>query len=184
MNDSNLDCLLGRARVGDDEASAELFSVVYPELKRMAAWRMRGERFDHTLTPTALVNEAYMRLLPSQSAWESRAYFFGAAAEAMRRVLVDHARARLREKRGSGAERVTLSDLFTSVESIDMDVILLDQALTALEKQDERLALVVKLRYFVDLSIEETADVLDVSAATVKREWSYARAWLLEKMTH
>jgi len=184
MRNTEIDALLERVHAGDREASADVYGLVYSELRTIAKSQLRREKASHTLSPTALVNEAYLRLFSRELNAPSRAYFFGAAAEAMRRVLIDHARKRLAEKRGSDAKRVTLSEVSegTSLPQ-DVDVILLDQALSALETHDERLSLVVKLRYFVDLSLEETADVLDVSTATVKRDWAYARAWLFEKMS-
>lgn len=181
---TELDAALENLREQQPAAPDELIGLAYGELHRMARARMRNERPNHTLSATALVNETYLRLFRCESAWDSRAHFFGAAAEAMRRVLIDHARKRGSDKRGAGAERVTLTDLnVDGDESVDIDVLELDRALSALEAHDERLSLVVKLRYFVDLNIEETADVLGVSPATVKRDWVYARAWLFEKMS-
>lgn len=176
--------LLQAVAEGDSLAMERLISLVQARLQEMAAFRMRQEREEHTLQPTALVNEAYLRLVSGEPRWENRAHFFGAAAEAMRRVLVDHARKFNAEKRGGGAQHVTFSQLDVAAVEPDIDVLELNEAINALEHHDGRLADVVRLRYFVGLSIEETAGALDVSPATVKRDWTYARAWLLERMAH
>ena len=185
MKDANSDVtrLLQAVRAGDRDAGDQLVVAVYDELRRMAAGVMHGERAGHTLQATALVHEAYLRLLGSEPAFENRAYFFGAAAEAMRRVLIDNARRKKAEKRGGDRERVTLSDVVANSSDGDLDVLALNTAIEELTREDERLAEVVKLRYFVGLSIEETADVLGTSPATVKRDWTYARAWLHERMS-
>jgi RNA polymerase sigma-70 factor (ECF subfamily) len=174
--------LLNQAGSGDAGALDQLLEQVYGELRRMAGAKMRSERQDHTLQPTALVNEAYMRLVQGEPTWENRAHFFGAASEAMRRILVDHARKHAAEKRGGDATRVTFSDLNVQAESGDVNLLALDEALNALTKMDERLGLVVRLRYFAGLSIPETAKIMNSSPATVKRDWNYARAWLFEQM--
>lgn len=174
--------LLDRVNAGDAGASAELMNVIYAELHRLATSKMRAERGGHTLQPTVLVNEAYLRLAKNDVRWENRAHFFGAAAEAMRRILIEHARARLAEKRGGGAERVTFDDIQVAADDPDVDVIALSDAIDALRQENERLCDVVMLRYFGGLSIEQTAETLDVSPATVKRDWNYARAWLYERM--
>ncbi len=178
--DGEITLLLQAVGGGDEGALDRLIPLIQARLHEMASYRMRQERAGHTLQPTALVNEAYMRLAGGQ--WENRIHFFGAAAEAMRRVLVDHARKVRAEKRGGGAERVTFSRLEVAAEEPDLDILALDEALQALEEEDRRLAQVVQLRYFVGLNIDETADVLGVSPATVKRDWVYARAWLRERM--
>ncbi len=174
--------LLHAAGSGDEAAQKKLVEQVYGELRRMAASRMRAERSGHTLQPTALVNEAYLRLVGEQPRWENRAHFFGAASEAMRRVLVDHARKRGSQKRGGGAARVTFNELNVEAgpESGDLDLLTLDEALDALAKLDQRLAEVVRLRYFAGLSVAQTAEITRTSPATVKRDWTYARAWLFE----
>jgi RNA polymerase sigma factor (TIGR02999 family) len=174
--------LLQAVADGDPQALERLVSLVQARLQEMAAYRMRQERDGHTLQPTALVNEAYLRLVSGESKWENRAHFFGAAAEAMRRVLVDHARKYNAGKRGGGAQHVTFSQLNVAAVEPDLDVLELDEAIGALDRHDGRLAEVVRLRFFVGLSIEETAEALGVSPATVKRDWTYARAWLLERM--
>jgi RNA polymerase sigma factor (TIGR02999 family) len=167
------------ARGGDvAESDARLLELLEERLRRMARARMRGERPDHTLRPTELVNEAYLRIADRDGAWDNRAHFFGAAVEAMRRILVEHARRRAAEKRGGGVERVTFDDLEVASDEPDTDVLALDEALKALEAEDERLAGVVRLRYFGGYTIIEVAELLDVSPATVKRDWTYARAWL------
>jgi len=141
---------------------------------------MRRERGYRTLQPTALVHEAYLRLAGSGSRWENRAHFFGAAASAMRRILVEQARHRLSQKRGGELQRVTFKDLDVQVEDPQLDLIAMDEALTALAAVDERLVRVVELRYFAGCSLEETAALLETATATVKRDWTYARAWLYD----
>jgi RNA polymerase sigma factor (TIGR02999 family) len=149
----------------------------------MAGARMARERPGHTLQATALVNEAYLRLAPGEKQWENRAHFFGAAAHAMRRILVDHARRHQASKRGGEARRVTFDDLAVAAGEPGLDLLALDQALDALAEEEPRLAEVVHLRYFAGLGITETAALLDTSPATVKRDWTFARAWLLERMS-
>jgi RNA polymerase sigma-70 factor (ECF subfamily) len=167
----------------DPRAAARLYDAVYNELQALARSSMRRESSGHTLQPTALVNEAYLRLLPGEgSGWQNRGHFFGAAAQAMRRILVDHARRRNAVKRGDGAIRVTFSDLNVDSEEADVDVEALDEALKQLRQEDERLEQVVTMRYFAGLSIEQTAAALGTSPATVKRDWNFARAWLFERL--
>jgi RNA polymerase sigma-70 factor, ECF subfamily len=173
--------LLGAAGGGDREALEQLYESVYGELRAMAESGMRRERGAHTLQPTALVNEVYVRLAGA-SQWQNRRHFFGAAAQAMRRILVDHARRKHAEKRGAGLERVTLTDLDVSAPEEDLDVLAVNDALDRLAQEDERLAEVVNLRFFAGMSIEETAQALDTSPATVKRDWAFARAWLVEQV--
>ncbi len=167
----------------DQNAWSQLLPVIYDELHAIARKRMASERADHTLQATALVSEAYMRLVNDQNMdWKSRRHFFGAAAEAMRRILIDHARKARSQKRGGDRMRVTLS-VAGEVAQEDPDHILaLDEALTTLEKEDPRAAEVARLRYFTGLEVEETAQALDVSARTVMREWAFARARLFELM--
>ena len=183
MSETDVTVLLKKAHGGDASAREDLYAQVYDELRRLARGKMRQERDGHTLQPTALVNEAFLRLIQGEPEWDSRAHFFGAAAEAMRRILVEHARKRARLKRGGDAQRVTFDELAIQAEEPDLDVLVLDDALTALAAADARLARLVQLRYFAGLSIKATAEVLGVSAATVKRDWTYARAWLYERMT-
>ncbi len=156
--------------------------VVYGDLERMARSHLRRERSGHTLETSDLVSEAYLRLGLDARTFENRSHFFAAAAVAMRRVLVDHARRRAADKRGGDVHPVTFEDLAVHAEEPSVDILVLDEALEALAAHDERLARLVQLRYFVGLSIQETAEMLGVSPATVKRDWTYARAWLLERM--
>jgi RNA polymerase sigma-70 factor (ECF subfamily) len=176
--------LLERASAGDAAARATLFDVLYRELRRLAEGAMRAERSDHTLQPTALVHEAFLRLAHNQGRFESRAHFLGVAAGAMRRVLVDHARGRNAQKRGSGSTRVTVNDLDDLPQPVpeDLDLIVLDDALSRLTALDPRQAQIVELRFFGGLSVEETAAVVGVSERTVKREWQVSRAWLRREM--
>jgi len=161
----------------------ELFPLVYAELRRIAAREMRREKPGRTLQTTALVHEAYLRLLKDASlSFENRAHFLGVAARAMREILIEHARARSARKRGGGAVRLTLDDLVAPVSSPSIDVLALDEALQRLARLDERHARVVELRYFGGLSVEETAAALELSPATVKRDWTLARAWLFREL--
>jgi RNA polymerase sigma factor (TIGR02999 family) len=168
---------------GRREALERLLPVVYGELRRLASAQMRHERADHTLQTTALVHEAYLRMLGAQNPpWNDRAHFFRAAAEAMRRILIEHARKHRRIKRGGDRVRVSLSDLKSGVPEDSDTILALDDALGRLEEQDPRAADVVRLRFFAGLSVEETAKALEVSERTVKREWSFARAWLFDAL--
>lgn len=171
--------LLQRASAGDDDARAALFDVLYGELRKLAEAAMRRERPDHTLQPTALVHETYVRLADDGGRFENRAHFFGVAASAMRRVLVDHARARRAQKRGGGDALVSVDDLDNLPGTTGaVDLVALDDALSRLSVLDPRQGRVVELRFFGGLSVEETAELLDLSPRTVKREWQMARAWL------
>ncbi len=170
---------------GDESAAERLMPVIYDELHRQAARAMRRENDEHTLQATALVHEAWLRLADQDRAgWKNRAHFFGIAAQMMRRVLVDHARARLAEKRGGALQQVTLSDIHGDAAEAngDVDVIALHEALERLATLDPDQARLVELRYFGGLNIEETAAALDISPATVKREWAVARAWLRREL--
>jgi RNA polymerase sigma factor (TIGR02999 family) len=175
--------LLEQWNAGDGEALNALVAEVYAELRRIAGGLLRSERGDHTLQPTALVHEAYMRLTGiREMRIENRRHFYGAAATAMRRILVEHARHRNAEKRGGAQSiRVPLDDAMDAGVDVRWDFERLDDALAALEALVPDKARVVELRYFVGLSIEETAEVLEVSTATVKRDWAFARAWLLRE---
>lgn len=172
--------LLVAAESGDRAAFDALYRSVYDELRRIAQANMRREGRGHTLQPTALVNEAYLRLAPAGSNWANRRHFFGAAAEAMRRILVDHARKRLASKRGADYERVTLNGADPDMPSSeqDMDVLQIDAALQQLRLESPRLADLVNLRFFAGLSIQDAAQALEISPATAKRDWAFARAWL------
>ena len=175
---TNVTELLLRWNQGDQGALAELMPLVYGELRRLAGHYMRNEQTGHTLQPTALVHEAYLRLAgTAQTQFNSRVHFYGAAAQAMRRVLVDHARRELAGKRGLRPIVLSLDGIDKGVE-VRHELVDLDAALTKLAVQAERAARVVELRYFGGLSIDETAEVLDISPATVKRQWMFARAWL------
>ena len=173
-------------RAGDPSAPDRLFAVVHPELSRIASRFLHNERDDHTLEPNALVNELCLRLLGGEPvAFNDRAHFFAIAAQTMRRILIDHARARIAEKRGGDKERVTLSAVegWNPVAHFE-DVLMLDQALSKLERADARAAQVVELRFFGGLQEEEVAAVLGVSAITVKRDWKVARAWLISRLAN
>ncbi len=168
---------------GDKAALDKLVPVVYQELRRLAGYYMRRERPGHTLQTSALVNEAYMRLVDyKQMRWQSRAHFFAVAAQAMRRILVEHARKRHFAKRGGGAVQVSLDEAATVSEKQAADLIALDDALTGLEAIDPRKSRIVELRYIGGLNIEETAEVLGISPATVQREWRAAKAWLYREI--
>jgi RNA polymerase sigma factor (TIGR02999 family) len=170
-------------REGDRSALDRLMPLVYEELRRLAAHYMRGERTGHTLQTTALVNEAYLRLVDHKNIqWQNRTHFFAVASQAMRRVLVDHARSRGYAKRGGGSHRVTFDEGALISHEQDPDLLALDEALSRLSAIDPRKAQIVELRYFGGLSVEETAEVLKVSAVTVMREWSKAKAWLFREL--
>lgn len=180
MSETDVTALLRAVNSGSGEAYDLLLRVIYDELRSIAGGLMRRERGYRTLQPTALVHEAYLRLAGSGSQWENRSHFFGAAARAMRRILVEHARQRLSQKRGGELVRVTFKDLDVQADDPQLDLIALDEALTALAGVDERLVRVVELRYFAGCSLEETAGLLETATATVKRDWAYARAWLYD----
>src|SRR5687768_16172017 len=175
--------LLHKIAQGDADAAADLVPLIYDELRRLAAHFMARERHDHTLQTTALVHEAYLRLVEQRyDTWNNRAHFYGAAAGIMRRILVDHARARRTEKRGGGAPHGPLEDAAGLVGDQPEELIHLDAALTRLAERSPRQVRVVELRFFVGLDVEETAEALAVSPKTVKRDWSVARAWLLREL--
>ena len=175
--------LVEEASHGKAEAMAELLPVVYQELRRVAAGYLRRERPGQTLQATALVHEAYLRLLREQHvSWQNRAHFCAIAANSMRQILVERARARNAAKRGGGFQRITLDDALAPAEAAGIDVEALDQALARLAQLDADQARLVELRYFGGLTIEETAEVLGVSPATVKRSWTVAKAWLKKEL--
>jgi RNA polymerase sigma factor (TIGR02999 family) len=179
----DVDALLSRARGGDRDALERLLPVVYDELRRIAAGYLKHERQGHTLQPTALVNEAYLRLLGQREVdWRNRAQFLGVAAQTMRRILVDHARARAAAKRGGMQTRVTLDEGHAVSAGDDVDVIALDEALGELAELDPRLARVVELRFFGGLTNPEVAETLGISIATVDRERATAVAWLRRRL--
>lgn len=153
--------------------------IVYDELRRQAARYLRRERAGHTLQTTALIHEAYVRLVDQRRVqWQNRAHFFGIAGQMMRRILVDHARTKKRAKRGGSDVKISLADATVLVQEQDLDVVALDEALTRLAEIDEQQSKVVEFRFFSGLTVEETAEVMRISPATVKRDWSMAKAWL------
>ncbi|UCG16480.1 MAG: sigma-70 family RNA polymerase sigma factor [Phycisphaerales bacterium] len=175
--------LLSDAADGKSAATKELFNAVYDQLRQIARQRMAGERADHTLQPTALVHEVYLRLVGDrQLPWQNRAHFYAAAAEAMRRVLLDHAKARGRKKRGGSRRRVPLSVADVAESWNFEETLSLDDALRRLRERDPAVGDVVRLRFFAGLSIEEAAEALGVSPATVKRRWEFGRTWLFREL--
>jgi RNA polymerase sigma factor (TIGR02999 family) len=191
--------LLAQWRDGDERAFAQLSALMYEELRQLAQRHLRRERSDHTIQKTALVNEAFVRLVGQQSVdWQSRAHFIGLASKLMRRVLVDYARARLADKRGGGAGVLSLDEMAapeadeapdttpTALQHLDAhtqeEVSSIDQALQRLEQIDARQAQIVEMRYFGGLTVEQTAEAIGISEATVKREWTLARAWLRREL--
>jgi RNA polymerase sigma factor (TIGR02999 family) len=168
---------------GREEALERLLPEIYAELRGLAASYLRGERRDHTLQPTALVHEAYLRLVDQRAVhWQNRAHFFGIAAQAMRRILVDHARARGADKRGSGQRPVPLDEALAIGAMPDVTLLALDEALMRLAAMDSQQGRVVELRFFGGLTMEETAEALRISPATVGREWALAKAWLYAEL--
>lgn len=191
--------LLAQWRDGDERAFAQLSALMYEELRQLAQRHLRRERSDHTIQKTALVNEAFVRLVGQQSVdWQNRAHFIGLASKLMRRVLVDYARARLADKRGGGAGVLSLDEMAapeadeapdttpTALQHLDAhtqeEVSAIDQALQRLEQIDARQAQIVEMRYFGGLTVEQTAEAIGISEATVKREWTLARAWLRREL--
>jgi RNA polymerase sigma factor (TIGR02999 family) len=176
--------LLDAAAAGDRRAASELLPLVYDELRRLAAARLADESPDHTLQPTALVHEAYLRLVGPGDAprWDSRGHFFAAAAEAIRRILVESARRRGRLRRGGDRDRVDLDGLDVAAPDRSDDLLALDEALTALEAADPQAALLVRLRYFAGLTVPQAAEVLGVSPRTADFLWAFARVWLLRRL--
>jgi RNA polymerase sigma factor (TIGR02999 family) len=191
--------LLAQWRDGDERAFAQLSALMYEELRQLAQRHLQRERSNHTMQKTALVNEAFVRLVGQQSVdWQSRAHFIGLASKLMRRVLVDYARARLADKRGGGVGVLSLDEMAapeadeapdttpTALQHLDAhtqeEVSAIDQALVRLEQIDARQAQIVVMRYFGGLTVEQTAEAMDISAATVKREWTLARAWLRREL--
>ena len=177
---SDVTRILNAIEAGDPQAASQLLPLVYDELRKLAAARMASERVDHTLDATALVHEAYLRLVGggNRATWSHRRQFFAAAAEAMRRVLVDHARSHRAGKRGGGRERVPLDEFADSAGTTDIDWLVIDDALGKLAAEDATAAELVRLKLFAGLSVEESADVLGISRATAYRDWAFARAWL------
>ena len=164
---------------GQEQALDRLLPQIHDELRKLAASYLRRERRDHTLQPTALVNEAFLKLVDQRAArWQNRAHFFGIAAQAMRRILVDHARAHAATKRGGELRKVSLDDAAMVGQVVDVDLLALDEALTRLAAMDPQQSRVVELRFFGGLTMDETAEVMHISAATVGRDWRMAKAWL------
>ncbi|MEO5716967.1 MAG: sigma-70 family RNA polymerase sigma factor [Chthoniobacterales bacterium] len=171
--------LLAHWSAGDADAAAHLMPVVYAELRRLARQYLYRERGDHTLQPTALVHEVYLRLAGQKNVqWENRAQFFAIASRLMRRILVDHARAHVAQKRGGHAEKVELSEALLPPEERAENLLALDDALTQLATVHERKSRVVELRFFGGLTVEETAEAMGLNSATVRRDWTFAKAWL------
>ena len=171
-------------QTGDRAALDRLMPLVYEELKRIAARYLHCERSDHTLQTTALVHEAYLRLVDeTRIQWQGRTHFFGVAATLIRNILVDHARSQRAAKRGGGVAHVSLEEAFAAGAEKDADILAVDDALNALSKIDPQQARIVELRFFAGLSIEETADVLQISASTVKRDWILAKTWIYRALS-
>jgi RNA polymerase sigma factor (TIGR02999 family) len=169
---------------GDSSALDRLLPLVYEQLRQLAEHQMRQERMDHTLTPTALVHEAYLKLVQLERIdWRGRAHFFGACAGAMRRILISYARMKKADKRGAGSEHVPIDNVILAAQSRPAEVIALDEALTKLEQLSERQARVVECRFFAGMGVEETAEAIGISPATVKREWTAARAFLNRELS-
>ncbi len=180
---SEINLLLDQYRDGQADAFERLMSLVYDDLRRLAAWQLQAERPDHTLQPTALVHEAYLKLAgQSPVEWHNKAHFFALAAQVMRHILVDHARTRQRGKRGGGQTTVALDEALNLSAASEPGLLELDEALSTLAKKDERKSRIVELRYFGGLNIEETAEVLGISPTTVRREWTMAKAWLRREL--
>ncbi len=176
--------LLAEVARGERDPADVMLPRVYEELRKLARFHMAKERSDHTLDATGLVHEAYLRLIGGmEPAWSDRAHFYAAAAEAMRRILIEHARKRGRVKRGGGRAREALNLLDLASSNLSEDILALDEAIRRLREEDSRCASVVELRFFAGLSVSETAQALSLSPRTVMREWSFARAWLFEKLS-
>ena len=179
MSNENVTQLLQKSNEGNREALDQLLPIVYDELRRIARHQLSKERANHTLQATALVNEAYLKLIGQHSVdWQNRAHFFSIAAETMRRILVNHAIERNAQKRGGGATIVSLDDEIDFIHQRDLDVLALDDALSKLAEFDKTQAKIIELRFFGGMTNEEIASVIGVSESTIKREWRMAKAWL------
>ncbi len=174
--------LLAQWTDGNARALDALYPLVYDELRRLARSYLRRERPGHTLQSTALVHEAYLRLVNQNASWQNRAHFFGIAAQMMRRILVDHARGHNAARRGEGACKVTFDERFAGGNQWNIDVLAVDEALTRLAHLDAQQSRIVELRFFAGLSVEDTSQILKISPATVKRDWAMAKAWLYREM--
>ena len=182
-NNKNITQLLNKATHGDEFALERILPLVYNELRTISSKYLRDEYRKHTLQTTELVHEAYIKLIGSENlTWESRAHFFGIAARSMRQILVDYARKRKANKRGSGQTLISLDKAEFALSDSEDQILNLDDALSQLEKLDERSSKIVELRFFSGLSIEETAQMLNISPATVKRDWNFAKAWLYREI--
>ena len=182
---SEITLVLAGLKRGEDGSADELLRLVYTELRRIAAWKMANESAAHTLQPTALVHEAWLRLTAAEGGnWQNRAHFFGAAAEAMRRILIDRARRRNALRRGGKQERVDLEECDVASVTLPEDarLLALDEALQKFAAEDPEKAELIRLRYFAGLTIEQAAETLGISKATAKRWWSFGRAWLYDEM--
>lgn len=182
---SDVTQILSRIEQGDPEAADELLPLVYDELRRLAASRLSQEKAGQTLQATALVHEAYLRLLGDGEAaeWNGRGHFFGAAAEAMRRILIENARRKQRVKHGGGMRAISIDAIEMADDTPSKELLALDEALTRLESEMPEVAQVVKLRYFSGLTVEQVGQAIGVSTRTAHRHWRYAKAWLFQKMT-
>jgi RNA polymerase sigma factor (TIGR02999 family) len=180
---SDVTCILNAIEQGDPKAADQLLPLVYAELRRLATARMAGETPGQTLQPTALVHEAYLQLVgdPARK-WEGRAHFFGAAAEAMRRILIDQARRKSALRHGGGWQRLDIEEIDLAATTSPHELIEVDEALERFAAQDKQKAELVKLRFFVGMSIAEAAEVMGISPATAKRWWAYSRAWLYQEL--
>jgi RNA polymerase sigma factor (TIGR02999 family) len=177
--------IIEAAQNGDPNAAGQLLPIVYDELRRLASQRLSQERPGQTLSATALVHEAYLRLVGAENTqlWQNRGHFFAAAAEAMRRILLNRARDKKRLKRGGDRERIDLEHIQLAMETDDVDLIALDEALAKLAAEDDAAAQLVKLRFFAGLSMREAAEVLGMAQRTAERQWAYARAWLYHQLS-
>jgi len=183
-DESQITRILAQIRRGEGGAAERLLPLVYGELRELARRLFRRERADHTLEPTALVHEAWLKLVDQEKVdWHGKSHFFAVGAQAMRRILVDHARARVRDKRGAGRRQVALPDDLAEQEGRAPDLLDLEAALSRLERLDPRQARVVELRFFAGLSVREVSDILDVSVRTVEAEWTAAKAWLRRELS-
>ncbi len=181
---SEITALLQKMKAGDKAAESALISALHGELRRLAGALLRGNRRNHTLQPTALVNEAYMKMMGGQQvSWQDRAHFFAVAARSMRQILIDHARGLLAQKRGGNVEMVQFDEGMPFENARPVELLAVNEALAQLEKNDPRVHRIVELRFFAGLSVEETAEVMEISPRTVKREWSLGRAWLLGELS-
>ncbi len=175
--------LIRRLGAGEEELSPEVFRRIYGELRAIAGHQMASERSDHTLQPTALVNEAYLRLLGgTPMTWNDRAHFYRAAAQAMRRILIDHARGKGRQKRGGGACLLPLDVMELTSRESALDILAVDEAVCRLEEWDARMAEIVKLRFFAGFTTSEAAQALEITTRSAERYWAFARAWLLDEL--